>query len=81
MADRASARPPADCRPRSHGGPDSSASKRKLSPKNHRIPPDPSGQDWSDREIDLIVADYFGMLALEVAGRPYVKAQRNAQLY
>lgn len=39
-----------------------------------------AGSDWTDREIDLIVADYFDMLSLELAGRPFVKAQRNAQL-
>jgi hypothetical protein len=42
--------------------------------------PDPTGQDWSDREIDLIVADYFDMLGMELARQPYVKAQRNAAL-
>lgn len=39
-----------------------------------------AGSDWTDREIDLIVADYFGMLALELAGKPFVKAHRNAAL-
>jgi hypothetical protein len=39
-----------------------------------------TGVDWTDREIDLIVADYFDMLALELAGRPFVKAQRNTAL-
>jgi hypothetical protein len=38
---------------------------------------DPTGSDWSDHEIDLIVADYFDMLQLERLGRPYVKAERN----
>lgn len=28
-----------------------------------------AGNDWSNREIDLIIADYFDMLALELAGR------------
>ena len=41
---------------------------------------DPTGSDWSDREIDLIVADYFEMLRLERAGEPYVKAERNRAL-
>ncbi|CAN7580445.1 DUF3883 domain-containing protein [Mesorhizobium sp. LjNodule214] len=40
----------------------------------------PAGNDWSDREIDLIVADYFDMRSLELEGRLFVKAQRNAQL-
>jgi hypothetical protein len=39
-----------------------------------------AGSDWTDREIDLIVADYFDMLALEFSGEPFVKSQRNAQL-
>jgi hypothetical protein len=41
---------------------------------------DPTGQDWSDHEIDLIVADYFRMLEMELSGRSYVKAQHNAAL-
>lgn len=41
---------------------------------------DPTGLDWSDREIDLIVADYFDMLRMERAGQPYVKAERNRSL-
>jgi len=36
--------------------------------------------DWTEREIDLIVADYFDMRSLELAGRPFVKAHRNAAL-
>lgn len=40
----------------------------------------PAGTDWTEREIDLIVADYFDMLALDLAGRSFVKAQRNAAL-
>jgi hypothetical protein len=36
--------------------------------------------DWTDREIDLTVADYFDMLAHELRGQPVVKAQRNAAL-
>jgi hypothetical protein len=39
-----------------------------------------AGSDWTDREIDLIVADYFDMLRLELAGQSFVKAQRNAAL-
>lgn len=42
--------------------------------------PDPTGQDWTDDEIDLIVADYMEMLSLELAGRQFVKAHRNAAL-
>jgi hypothetical protein len=41
---------------------------------------DPRGTIWSDREIDLIVADYFSMLKMELAGQPFVKSHRNAAL-
>ncbi|RUX32610.1 DUF3883 domain-containing protein [Mesorhizobium sp. M7A.F.Ca.US.011.01.1.1] len=44
------------------------------------MPEAPAGSDWTDREIGLIVADYFDMLSLELAGRSFVKAQRNAAL-
>lgn len=39
-----------------------------------------AGVDWSDDEIDMIVADYFDMLRMEVASIPFVKAQRNHYL-
>ena len=38
------------------------------------------GKPWSDEELDLIVADYFAMRDLELAGAPFVKAQRAALL-
>ena len=41
---------------------------------------DPTGKNWTDQEIDLIVADYFDMLKLELAGLPFVKAERNRGL-
>ena len=41
---------------------------------------DPSGTDWSSHEINLIVADYFDMLRMELAKEPYVKAHRNMAL-
>lgn len=41
---------------------------------------DPTGTPWSDREIDLIVADYFDMLKLELSRQTYVKSHRNAAL-
>jgi hypothetical protein len=41
---------------------------------------DVRGSVWSDREIDLIVADYFDMLADEIADRPYNKAEHNRAL-
>lgn len=33
------------------------------------------GQDWNDEELDLIVADYFSMLRLELVGEAFNKAQ------
>lgn len=36
--------------------------------------------DWSYIEIDLIVAEYFSMLADELAGKPFNKAGHNRQL-
>ncbi len=41
---------------------------------------DPTGQNWTDAEIDIIVADYFDMLRLELARESFVKAHRNAEL-
>lgn len=38
------------------------------------------GADWADSEIDLIVADYFEMLRMDLSGESYVKAQRNRAL-
>jgi hypothetical protein len=35
---------------------------------------------WTDEENDLIVADYFAMLAEDMAGRPYNKAQHRRNL-
>ena len=35
---------------------------------------------WTDEENDLIVADYFAMLAADLAGNPYVKAEHNRRL-
>jgi hypothetical protein len=39
-----------------------------------------AGTVWTKQEIDLIVADYFSMLQLELAHQPYVKAEHNAAL-
>jgi len=36
-----------------------------------------SGDDWTDQENDLIVADYFGMLSEEIAGHRYNKTEHN----
>lgn len=38
------------------------------------------GADWTSGEIDLIVADYFEMLQLELGGHSYVKSHRNEAL-
>ena len=38
------------------------------------------GTDWTEDELDLIVADYFAMLAAEQTGRPYVKSHHGARL-
>lgn len=38
-----------------------------------------SSEPWTDEENDLIVADYFAMLAGDVFGRPYSKAERAAR--
>jgi hypothetical protein len=39
-----------------------------------------AGSAWNDQEIDLIIADYFAMLSLELTGRKYNKAQHNRNL-
>ena len=39
-----------------------------------------AGEDWTDAQNDLIVADYFAMLADDVAGRRYNKAAHNRAL-
>jgi hypothetical protein len=36
--------------------------------------------DWTDEQNDAIVADYFAMLADDIAGRPYNKAAHNRTL-
>lgn len=41
---------------------------------------DPTGTPWTDREIDLIVADYFAMLNSEFHGQYYIKAEHNRNL-
>ena len=39
----------------------------------------PSGP-WTDAENDIIVADYFAMLAADLAGYPYSKSEHNRRL-
>ena len=41
---------------------------------------EPAGSVWTEREIELIVADYLDMLREELAGRGVVKAERNRAL-
>ncbi|MBZ9857520.1 hypothetical protein LB566_27445 [Mesorhizobium sp. CA13] len=36
--------------------------------------------DWSDEQNDAIVADYIAMLADDIAGRPYSKAEHSRLL-
>jgi Domain of unknown function (DUF3883) len=38
------------------------------------------GTAWQDDELDAIVADYFAMLADDLAGRAYVKSRHSAAL-
>ncbi len=38
------------------------------------------GTNWQDDELDAIVADYFDMLAADIAGRPYVKLRHSEAL-
>jgi Domain of unknown function (DUF3883) len=38
------------------------------------------GTAWQDDELDAIVADYFAMLAADLAGRQYVKSRYSAAL-
>jgi hypothetical protein len=40
----------------------------------------PMAVDWTDEQNDAIVADYFAMLADDIAGRPYNKAAHNRTL-
>ena len=37
----------------------------------------PSGTHWSAAEIEHVISAYFDMLALELANKPFVKAQHN----
>ena len=38
------------------------------------------GTVWKEDELDAIVADYFEMLAADIAGQPYVKSRHSAIL-
>jgi hypothetical protein len=37
-------------------------------------------EDWSREEVEATVSDYFEMLAMELRGEPYVKAEHNRNL-
>jgi len=39
-----------------------------------------AGEDWSDQENDLVIADYVAMLRHDLSGRPYSKAEHNRLL-
>lgn len=39
-----------------------------------------AGEIWTDKENDTIIADYFAMLANDLAGKSYNKAQHNRDL-
>ncbi len=39
-----------------------------------------TGSDWTDDELDAIVADYFAMLAAEQNHQSYVKSYHRAAL-
>jgi hypothetical protein len=38
------------------------------------------GKPWNDNELDVIVADYFSMLRLELSRQPFVKSHHSANL-
>jgi hypothetical protein len=40
----------------------------------------PMANDWSEREVEAAVAEYFRMLRLELSGRPYSKARHRRAL-
>ena len=39
-----------------------------------------AGEDWTDRENDLIIADYFAMLTGDLAAQTHSKAEHNPYL-
>jgi hypothetical protein len=38
------------------------------------------GRPWRDDELDAIVSDYFDMLMLDLASKPYIKAEHSRRL-
>jgi hypothetical protein len=47
---------------------------------SHDPPTDPAPDVWTRAEVELAVADYFDMLALEASGIAYNKSERNERL-
>ena len=43
-------------------------------------PDTPTRKDWSQQEVQLLVANYFGMLEAELMGNPYQKAEQRRAL-
>ncbi|HEY5330669.1 MAG TPA: hypothetical protein VIJ79_12340 [Acidobacteriaceae bacterium] len=39
-----------------------------------------SGTIWQSDELDMIVSDYFAMLAADLSGQPYIKSRHSAVL-
>jgi hypothetical protein len=57
------------------------ASDREMVSNAGRITKKPSmSEAWSQEEVEAAVADYFAMLAKELMGEPYNKAEHNRQL-
>lgn len=52
----------------------------RLVPGGALIDASKIGTDWQDDELDAIVADYFAMLAMDAAGRSFVKVHRARAL-
>ena len=53
---------------------------KKARGKNGRLNKAVSGDDWTDTENDLIVADYFAMLTAELSDAPINKAEHRRNL-
>lgn len=44
------------------------------------MPESIAGTDWQPAELDTIISDYFGMLAADLAGAPYVKTRHRERM-
>jgi Domain of unknown function (DUF3883) len=51
-----------------------------MGPEKEMSDESKTGTHWQEDELDAIVADYFGMLAADLSGQPYIKSQHNAAL-